>query len=539
MTKRQDQWGRRLAAKTAAFGLATLGGLCGVSAQDEMTFGVEEVDQVKEASPVGKFLEEGIKYYEAKDYYQASLLFHKVLEEPDVSADAFRPKAQYELAKTLYRLQFHQGALNNFDAILEQGEQHPYYEATLSWLILLSRKLPGDPQLLARVGRYAPYFPSRVPEKFRDELAFLLGQYFYQQADLDGAVKHFRYVSDKSEFFVDARFYEGITHVRQYKAEPAVAAFKQILAWLDTQDLDEDPKLRRMEHLVLMSMARAFYSVGQYDTAIKYYNFIGQDSGYWLDSLFEESWTYFQLDRFNKALGNLHTLNSPFFDDEYFPESVILQAVVFFTNCRYDRVRQTIEEFDLIYPELQKQLEEYLNQYQDPTELYEFLVKINNEEGGSFDPRLNQVLSAALTDKTLKRTIGYVEALKEEGQRLKQADPSWRDSSLGRKLDEDLTVSQSFALSDAGTLAQERLQRVANEIKELNKQAKKILIETSNAEADGLDQQLRDEQFKAQQLKVAERPEGDDEHVYWSFRGEYWRDELGYYLYNIASQCGR
>lgn len=31
----------------------------------------------------------------------------------------------------------------------------------------------------------------------------------------------------------------------------------------------------------------------------------------------------------------------------------------------------------------------------------------------------------------------------------------------------------------------------------------------------------------------------DDEHVYWPFTGEYWRDELGYYLYTIKSECGR
>ena len=31
----------------------------------------------------------------------------------------------------------------------------------------------------------------------------------------------------------------------------------------------------------------------------------------------------------------------------------------------------------------------------------------------------------------------------------------------------------------------------------------------------------------------------DDEHIYWPFTGEYWRDELGYYLYTIKSECGR
>ena len=31
--------------------------------------------------------------------------------------------------------------------------------------------------------------------------------------------------------------------------------------------------------------------------------------------------------------------------------------------------------------------------------------------------------------------------------------------------------------------------------------------------------------------------EVDDEHIEWPFTGEYWRDELGSYLYDIDSLC--
>ncbi len=507
-------------------------------AQDDgMTFGVEEVDEVREASPVAQFLDEGTKYYDQKEYYQASLLFYKVIEEPDIGADALRPKAQYELAKTLYRLDFFQGAMNLFDKILEVGDQHPYYEATLSWLILLNRKLAGDPEALRRMSQYADYFPDRVPEKFRDEFAYLMGRHFYQEADLDRSLEFLKFVGKGSEFYPEAQFLIGITHVRRYDANPAVEAFKNILSFLSDKDM-ADPRFKTLEQLTLLSMARTFYSTGQYDKAVKYYNFLPQGSEFWLSGLFEESWAYFQGDRFNRALGNLHTINAPFFDDEYFPESVILQAVIFFTNCRYDRVRLTIEEFDLIYPELKGQLETYLDQYQDPTALYEFLVKIN-DGSGDYDPRLNQILSAALTDKTLKRTIEFVEELDREVGQLEKTDPSWRDSTLGKWLFGELTFSKSFALNGAGELARARLERVARELNDLIKQSKKILIETAKAETSALDQQLKDEGFQASAEGSGDDVTVNDEHVYWTFRGEYWRDELGYYLYNIRRQCGR
>ena len=31
----------------------------------------------------------------------------------------------------------------------------------------------------------------------------------------------------------------------------------------------------------------------------------------------------------------------------------------------------------------------------------------------------------------------------------------------------------------------------------------------------------------------------DDEHQQWPFRGEYWKDELGYYRFKVLNKCGR
>ena len=49
---------------------------------------------------------------------------------------------------------------------------------------------------------------------------------------------------------------------------------------------------------------------------------------------------------------NLHTLNSPFFTNEYTPEAPILSAVIFYSNCNYERTRDTINEFRLTYEPL-------------------------------------------------------------------------------------------------------------------------------------------------------------------------------------------
>ena len=55
----------------------------------------------------------------------------------------------------------------------------------------------------------------------------------------------------------------------------------------------------------------------------------------WLESLFESSWANYRIGQYEQALGNLITLSCPFFRDEYFPEALILKAVIYYENCRY------------------------------------------------------------------------------------------------------------------------------------------------------------------------------------------------------------
>ena len=48
--------------------------------------------------------------------------------------------------------------------------------------------------------------------------------------------------------------------------------------------------------------------------AIQRYDALGKHSPYWLDSLFESSWAFFNQRKYEKAMGNLFTLSTPFFE---------------------------------------------------------------------------------------------------------------------------------------------------------------------------------------------------------------------------------
>ena len=112
----------------------------------------------------------------------------------------------------------------------QKGPSHAYYNATLKWLASLSRQLPDSTGILEKIGKYnRAELDQPALEKVRDELYFLLGKFYYQKGSFKEAVELFDSGADASEFYVQAKLFEGATHVREYQAKPAVESFKEVL----------------------------------------------------------------------------------------------------------------------------------------------------------------------------------------------------------------------------------------------------------------------------------------------------------------------
>tara|TARA_R110002096_G_scaffold299503_6_gene494207 strand:+ start:108149 stop:109756 length:1608 start_codon:yes stop_codon:yes gene_type:complete len=511
---------------------------------DEMTFEEDEVETSKtknakppeDTTPPTKTLQRATKLYNKKDYDSASIEFAKVINAETEDSPANQQRAEFFMGKTLYQMGYYAASLAYFDRIVELGTGHLYYGVTLKWLAALSRVLPETSGILEKIGQYDPSsLDEPVMEEVRNELYFLLGRHFYRQADFEQAISLFQSVSKEDPFFVKAKFFEGVTYVRQYKGKPAVAAFKEILVIAE-----ERPKfyskddIDQFQELAWLQLARVFYSTQQFDTSIKYYEKLTQKSPDWLPSLFEASWAYFMKTNNSKALGNIHTLNAPYFEDQFFPESVLLKSVIYYKYCQYDRALGAVAEYDDLYRPLKKDLGEMLGKYEDNAEFYEYVKKVLKGKAGL--PEATQRLAiSALGDKTLRKTFAWVDELNKELKMLERADKAWQTTSISAEVLQELTVQQSLAQADAGKLARERIERLHKELNELGRDGLKIKYQILENKAGQVSASAR-----GQQISGNNRLEPivvDDEHFMWKFNGEYWKDELGFYRFRVRSKC--
>src|SRR5580692_345024 len=344
-------------------------------------------DYQPEAAPTGdqpsKVLGRAFKLYDGEDYYSASIELSKVVEGESGDSEPNKQKAEFWMGKALYNMKYYSASLSYFDRIVQKGPSHAYYNATLKWLASLSRQLPDSTGILEKIGKYnRAELDQPSLDKVRDELYFLLGKFYYQKGDFKSAVELFGTVPSNSEFYVEAKLFEGATHVREYQAKPAVDSFKEVLR---ASAESQDPKIKPFEDLANLSLARTFYSTGQFDLAAKYYDKVSPESYDWANSLFESSWANFMLKQkgYSKALGNIHTIQAPYFENTIKPESVAegmtVKATIYFYNCLYDRAEEAIGDFNAIYPDVFQELKKLITGTQDNGDLYEIAVKIRKQ----------------------------------------------------------------------------------------------------------------------------------------------------------------
>lgn len=482
---------------------------------------------------------------EDEKYYDA---FGKLSELIDSAGpeDPARIEAQFLLGKVLFALGLQQSALRSFDSI-QIGAEHPLYRDKVRHFLLIQRAVPGD---LATLERLADA-PETVHDKADvDEVRFLLGRYYYSVGEHEKAIAKLMPVRPAAgETYLKARHLLGVIQVSLGKAERqdsaasqnaasqrfglAAEAFKDMLRF---EDLIGAPAYyATYRDLANMSMGRLFYSATQFETAGRYYDRVTEGTTAWLDSLFELGWTYFRLGRIDRVLGQLHTLNSPFFEDRYYPEARVLEALILFRTCRFDETLVTVQKFLRDYKPLKKELDAQLSGQRSDAEFYEYLFSLSRDKK-SLSVQLRRIFNVALSDKRLQRAFGAVVQANDEVAGLEKLERNTTAVKAAAQLREDMGRVRAVMIAEAGGLARQRLSRVREDLTEIIRQGLRIKYESLKARRGSISEAVR--QDMAETAKAVSEPREDDvEHIVWPFDGSYWRDELGGYTYDTRSKC--
>ena len=428
-----------------------------------MTFTPEAVKPTGPAGPPSKVLERALKLYDAEDFFAASIELKKVLEGQS------RRRREEQAAR---RVLHGQDALQH-EVLLgvaratstrssRRATNHRYYQKTLQWLASLSRLLPETAGILEKIGKYTT---SRLDqpalEPVRDELYYLLGRYYYAKGQTSRRRSRCSAGARQERVLHQGEVLRGRDLRPQVSraSRPSTRSRRSCARSSSTPTSTRPTTSRTSRSSRNLSLARVFYSTQQFDTSIKYFEKLGpmpQDSRRLGRVAVRGVVGVLHEDANSKALGNIHTLNVAVLRERVLSRGAASSRPSS-TSSAASTIgsQEAINEFNEIYPDLRKEIDDILAKYPDNAEFYDYILKIKSGEAGLWSARSTPPMARSTT--TLLKNIEWVNELDRELKAIDKADPAWKTTAVAGNILQDLTLQQSLAANDAGKLARERL----------------------------------------------------------------------------------
>ncbi len=533
------------------------------------------------------------RQYELHKYVSAASGAYDLLSGPDASKYVlWRTSIQYYLGKSLFKLGEYPSAHSLFLTVAAQGPDGIHYKGALTLLTQTSKAL-HDYEAFAEVLKGAP--PHTLPRRVRSTLYYLMGLNYYNEGKFEAAMTVLADVAPDSEWFARARFLDGASKYRQAvyletkskekarearskrlkEGDDAAAPLEQeaqalreasertfkdaLRSFYDlirTPELvGDDQEIKDILDLALLNMARIYYRGQNFENAERLYNQMPRDSSYWPQAIYEAAYANFWQDDYPITLGHLLTLSAPQIRERYFlPEAEILRALVYFSTCHFDRVLDIIDHFDAVMAPLNKQLDDAVEPYRvalsvDESRLFDhpdameaaieaYRRYLQDDGTLALSSLPKSVQNAMGKDRSISNAALHARIIEERLQEMRSPESRWAGTALGRALEGELELDLTQARAMAGRRFLADIQRLKKDYSALMSNARRIRIEVNNAETEAL---LADERPTRRQTgpsaRISHSYATESRYIYWPFRGEFWDDELGFYLFPVDDFC--
>ena len=296
--------------------------------------------------------------------------------------------------------------------------------------------------------------------------------------------------------------------------------------------------LQEIREKAWLNIARIHFEKKRFEKSISFYARVSRNSENWLDALWESSYAFFWMQKFNNTLGNIHTIHSPFFNNRFYPEAYILQAITFYRMCRLKQVTKSLKSFKKRYNPTKKDIKKIIRKYENNYRgLYKLVDRYNRGRRIPYRNAEEIIKKLTLVD-AYKESQDTMRFATRELQALRRFQ-SWSSSGLLSELRGFLNSKKKAGVKNAGRRMMALVLEDYRFLQNLSFQTKIIAAESRLESLERLRSFIRKGKpnNKVQFIGGLQELNINQTLEYWPFEGEYWEDELGFYVYNLDSKC--
>jgi hypothetical protein len=364
--------------------------------------------------------------------------------------------------------------------------------------------------------------------------------------------------------------------------------------------LDLDKTRMEFQGLVSLNLARMYFQEQKFKESREWFQRIYKDHPLWLQGLQEMGWSQLQSGDYEGAIGNMYSVQSPYFSAVYKPESYVIRTIGYLNLCQYGDAYRTLTALEKTYRPWQKKMDFYQKVNPDfLTTVRKFLAlksasaeidglpsqvvreMVRHRDYTALQKSLNRQLEeqaayASLdkeVDKSLARSRWLVNNSRKRAEQLRQQissikkNPQLEQNRLQWKqeLDNELVLLNSYFfqvdLFDEAKVslqsykfeviagAEKRLTKMRNRITTLLAQRLERMRSDLKVMLDN-NELLRYEAFSGSGENIRYQVAGGEKgkrvpaeiipqskSLQWDFAGEYWEDEIGNYRSSLKNNC--
>jgi hypothetical protein len=230
----------------------------------------------------------------------------------------------------------------------------------------------------------------------------------------------------------------------------------------------------------------------------------------------------------NGVLGLLHTHNSPFLEEEYYPEAELLRIYALIMLCKFPEANQQIDLFVERFTPQQELLADHSSKTEE-----ELFAQIRSavETGESDLPEM--ITRRFVQEDRFLDALKSVKSAEDEANRLQSVSGN-----------EFAKLASSLVEERKEAIIKTEGERIKTKIQIMSSDLQEMLSSTEISKLDILDMEVQMLQRAAVtgELEEAKRQVKRNKRLkkgelVWPYEGEYWADEIGYYQVNTKSEC--
>jgi len=361
----------------------------------------------------------------------------------------------------------------------------------------ISQTYPYDEQTILG-GFLATAEITGLPSSQQAFIDYLQGMYSMRANLNEWADGRFAAIVDQAPYKSRARYAQAVRLIAAQSLDQAVAELEALLDF----ELPED-----LKNEVYRTLARIAFEERDYRAALTYYDVIRQTAPDDPQLLLEMAWSHYYLGESRRALGLLVALDAPAYEELIAPERFLLEALALRRLCQFEPARSAAVRLSVRHGDAIADLRNGVPVKESEALRNAARFRVGSRSTAEFRQRL--VFEMTLLDDL--------------------------EDDIGSGLHENLRAMYELGLKEAS--------RRENEV--LGKETVALAQELLSAE-EGV--RLILHEIGVALLRARSRPDAVEEkdpidvslregHVFYTFEGEFWTDELDDIVVTIEDRC--